>query len=79
VSFATSGVRSKSGGVVRSRYLPGGSHCGGSSEPAWVASSWVSTPPTQSYLQHPGVTTDTSEGGEEGRGGREREREFPPQ
>lgn len=34
-------------------YLPVGSHCGGSSEPAWVASSWVLTPPTQSYLTHP--------------------------
>lgn len=30
-------------------YLPGGNHCGGSSEPARVASSWVLTPPTQSY------------------------------
>lgn len=29
-------------------YLPEGNQCGGSSEPAWVASSWVSTPPTQS-------------------------------
>lgn len=29
-------------------YLPEGNHCGGSSEPAWVASSWVLTPPTQS-------------------------------
>lgn len=30
-------------------YLPEESHCGGSSEPAWVASSWVWTPPTQSF------------------------------
>lgn len=30
-------------------YLPGGNHCGGSSEPARVASSWGLTPPTQSY------------------------------
>lgn len=30
-------------------YLPEENHYGGSSEPAWVASSWVLTPPTQSY------------------------------
>lgn len=30
-------------------YLPEENHFGGSSEPAWVASSWVLTPPTQSY------------------------------
>lgn len=29
-------------------YLPEENHYGGSSEPAWVASSWVLTPPTQS-------------------------------
>lgn len=34
-------------------YLPEGNHCG-SSEPAWVASSWVLTPPTQSCLHYSG-------------------------
>lgn len=37
----------------QSFYLPGGSRCGGSSGPAWVASSWVLTPLRQSSRLRP--------------------------
>lgn len=39
-------------------YLPEGNHCGGSSGPAWVASSWVWTRPTLSYHPVPTGTAD---------------------
>lgn len=44
------------GGVML--YLPEGNHCGGSSGPAWVASSWVWTRPTLSYHPAPTGTAD---------------------
>lgn len=39
-------------------YLPEGNHCGGSSGPAWVASSWVWTRPKLSYHPAPTGTAD---------------------
>lgn len=45
----TRAVVSEAAALLLLLYLPGGNHCGGSSEPARVASSWVLTPPTQSY------------------------------
>lgn len=39
-------------------YLPEGNHCEGSSEPAWVASSWIWTLPTLSYHPEPTGTAD---------------------